>query len=202
MTTRTKRFQRKPAEKTEEPLKEEEEEEEVTRFSPKEEAIAANNLFAKASFQNAINIYDQALFTHPNYLDYEAVVLKNNITAGDTLNKGKREADIGRIRAKALTRRARAKDELGGWANLAGAEEDYKTLEKMQNLSIANRKIIQRQLILLPPRTKAAQEKEMGDMMGKLKEPFGLSTDNVLLQENPNTAGYSMNFNQGGPASK
>lgn len=35
---------------------------------------------------------------------------------------------------------------------------------------MADKKIIKRQLILLPPRTKAAQEKEMGDMMGKLKE--------------------------------
>jgi hypothetical protein len=39
----------------------------------------------------------------------------------------------------------------------------------MQNLSVADRKIVKGQLILLPPRTKAAQEKEMGDMMGKLK---------------------------------
>ncbi len=40
----------------------------------------------------------------------------------------------------------------------------------MQNLSVADRKLVKRQLVLLPPRTKAAQEKEMGDMMGKLKE--------------------------------
>jgi hypothetical protein len=40
----------------------------------------------------------------------------------------------------------------------------------MQNLSPADRKIVQRQLVALPPRTKAAQEKEMGEMMGKLKQ--------------------------------
>ncbi|KUJ16253.1 uncharacterized protein LY89DRAFT_697499 [Mollisia scopiformis] len=274
MTTRTERFQRKPAEKTEEPLKDEEEE--VIRFSPEEEAAlleksntqktAANDLFAKASFQDAIETYDKALSTCPNYLDYEIAVLKSNISAchlkledwkkamkaatasldgldklqskgkdlpkkvegkseeeeadeeivsegalkaEDTSDKGKREADIERIRAKALMRRARARSELGGWANLSGAEEDYKTLEKMQNLSMADRKIVQRQLVVLPPRTKAAQEKEMGDMMGKLKElgngilkPFGLSTDNFQMQKDPNTGGYSMNFNQGGPPSK
>jgi len=40
----------------------------------------------------------------------------------------------------------------------------------MQNLSAGDRKIVQQQLVKLPPRTKAAQEKEMGEMMGKLKQ--------------------------------
>ncbi len=39
MTTRTERFQRKSAEKTEDPTKDEEEE--VIRFSPDEEAVCA-----------------------------------------------------------------------------------------------------------------------------------------------------------------
>jgi hypothetical protein len=37
--------------------------------------------------------------------------------------KEKREADIERIRAKALMRRARARSEQGGWSSLQGAEE-------------------------------------------------------------------------------
>ena len=40
----------------------------------------------------------------------------------------------------------------------------------MPNLSAGDRKIVQRQLIEVPPRTKVAQEKEMADMMGKLKQ--------------------------------
>lgn len=91
----------------------------------------------------------------------------------------------------------------------------------MKILTAADRKIVQRQLMLLPPRTKAAQEKEMGEMMGKLKEvsdplslihskltnqqlgngilkPFGLSTDNFQMQKDEKTGGYSLNFNQGG----
>jgi len=40
----------------------------------------------------------------------------------------------------------------------------------MQNLSGADRKVVQQQLVSLPPRTKAAQEAEMGEMMGKLKQ--------------------------------
>lgn len=75
----------------------------------------------------------------------------------------------------------------------------------MSILSPADRKIVQRQLVLLPPRSKEAQEKEMGEMMGKLKQlgngilkPFGMSTDNFQMVKDENTGGYSMNFNQGG----
>ncbi|GJC94407.1 Tetratricopeptide repeat protein 1 [Colletotrichum higginsianum IMI 349063] len=115
-----------------------------------------------------------------------------------------RGEDVLRIRAKALMRRARARSEQGGWQNLAGAEEDYKTLSLMKNLAPADRRIVQAQLRALPPRTKAAQEAETAEMWGKLKDlgngilkPFGLSTDNFQMVKDEKTGGYSMNFNQG-----
>jgi hypothetical protein len=135
-------------------------------------------LFAKSSFKDAIDTYDKALSTCPNYLDYEIAVLQSNIAAchlrledwkeavktataaldgldklqgknadekkkdgeeqeeadeeiisqgaekaEDTSAQGKREADIERIRTKALLRRARARSEMGGWSTLQGAEE-------------------------------------------------------------------------------
>lgn len=82
----------------------------------------------------------------------------------------KRHEDVLRIKAKALMRRARARSELGGWSNLSGAEEDYKLLSTMTNLSPADRRIVQTQLRTLPPRVKAAQETEMAEMWGKLKD--------------------------------
>ncbi|KAK8119854.1 uncharacterized protein PG998_004480 [Apiospora kogelbergensis] len=116
----------------------------------------------------------------------------------------KRKDDVARIRAKALMRRARARSELGGWANLSGAEEDYKLLSAMENLSPADRRIVTTQLRVLPPRSKAAQEKEMAEMWGKLKDlgngilkPFGLSTENFKMDKDEKTGGYSMNFKQG-----
>ncbi|KAI3320151.1 hypothetical protein HD806DRAFT_507859 [Xylariaceae sp. AK1471] len=115
----------------------------------------------------------------------------------------KRRDDMLRIRAKALMRRARARSELGGWSNLSGAEEDYKTLSTMTNLTSADEKIVRSQLRALPPKVKVAQEKEMGEMWGKLKDlgngilrPFGLSTDNFQMVQDEKTGGYSMNFNQ------
>jgi tetratricopeptide (TPR) repeat protein len=121
----------------------------------------------------------------------------------------RRKADIVRIRMKALLRRARARAEAGGWQNLGGAEEDYKTLSTMPGLSPGDMRTVKSQLRALPPRTKAAQEKEMSEMWGKLKtlgdgilKPFGLSTNNFQMVKDENTGGYSMNFASGEDASK
>ena len=115
-----------------------------------------------------------------------------------------RRDDILRIRSKALMRRAKAKSEQGGWGNLQGAEDDYKVLAQLPTLPPQDMKIVQTALRSLPPRINAAKEKEMGDMMGKLKElgngilkPFGLSTDNFKMEKDPNSGGYNMSFNQG-----
>lgn len=82
----------------------------------------------------------------------------------------KRREDISRIRYKALMRRGRARSEAGGWSNLSGAEEDYKFLSTMTNLTAADKKLVQSQLRVLPPKAKAAQEKETAEMWGKLKD--------------------------------
>ena len=44
-------------------------------------------------------------------------------------------AKVGRLRIKVLMRRAKAKSQIGGWANLQGAAEDYQLLDKMKDLS-------------------------------------------------------------------
>ena len=82
----------------------------------------------------------------------------------------KRKEDIGRIRAKALRRRARARVELAGWANLQGAEDDYKELAAMDNLSPQDKEVVQKALEELPRKIQDARENEMGEMMGKLKD--------------------------------
>ncbi|KAF5025940.1 hypothetical protein F66182_1975 [Fusarium sp. NRRL 66182] len=127
----------------------------------------------------------------PDAQDQELTTLKTNIQ---------------RIRCKALMRRARGRTEAGGWQNLAGAEEDCKALAaKPESLTPADLRVVHKQLRDLPPRVKAAQEKEMGEMWGKLKDlgngilkPFGLSTDNFQMVKDENSGGYSMNFQPGG----
>ena len=116
---------------------------------------------------------------------------------------GRSRADVQRIRIKALLRRAKARMETGGWAALQGAEEDYKQVLGMPELQETDKKAVQRALRELPPRLEEAKSKEMGDMMGKLKDlgngilkPFGLSTDNFQFVKDENSGGYSVNFNQ------
>ncbi|KAJ5756742.1 hypothetical protein N7533_006285 [Penicillium manginii] len=109
--------------------------------------------------------------------------------------------NVSRIRAKALMRRAKAKSQLGGWANLQGAMEDYQVLAGMDTLPQDEKRIVQRALRELPERLNQAKDKEMGEMMSKMKDlgngllkPFGLSTDNFNFVQDPKTGGYSMNF--------
>lgn len=127
-----------------------------------------------------------------------------------------------RIRAKSLMRRAKAKSQMGGWASLQGAAEDYQVLDGMEDLPSNEKRIVQRALVELPDRIKEAREKEMGEMISKMKDvsavfssatlheiantclvsqlgngilkPFGLSTDNFKFVQDPKTGGYSMNF--------
>ena len=58
----------------------------------------------------------------------EEIVSEGATKAEDVSSKGQREADVERIRAKALLRRARARSEQGGWAMLQGAEEGIQVL--------------------------------------------------------------------------
>ncbi|KAI9667798.1 MAG: hypothetical protein M1821_000617 [Bathelium mastoideum] len=116
---------------------------------------------------------------------------------------GRTRADVQRIRIKALLRRARAQTEIGSWATLQSAEEDYKQLAGMAELQATDRKSVERALRELAPRLEEAKGREMGEMMGKLKElgngilkPFGLSTDNFQFTKDEKSGGYSMNFNQ------
>lgn len=116
--------------------------------------------------------------------------------------------EVRTLQTKLLLRRARARTALTGWADLQAADEDYRTLvTPVMQASLTNtdrRTVVEAQRALVP-RLKEAQEKEVGEMMGKLKglgdsilKPFGLSTNNFQFVKDENTGGYSMNFNQAG----
>ena len=111
-----------------------------------------------------------------------------------------------KLQIKLLLRRAKGRTEQGGWATLAGADEDYKTLllPAMQpSLSPTDRRQVFESAQKLTPRLEEAKQNEMAEMMDKLKglgnsilKPFGLSTNNFQFVKDEKTGGYSMNFDQ------
>jgi tetratricopeptide (TPR) repeat protein len=114
--------------------------------------------------------------------------------------------DIHKLRTKALLRRAKARHELGGWASLQGALEDYQALAKPPHqLSSLDMQAVIGAMRKLPNELEEAKNKEMADMMGKLKnlgngllKPFGLSTDMFQFNKDEGSGGYSVNFDKKG----
>jgi len=103
---------------------------------------------------------------------------------------------------KALQRRAASNEIIASWSALTSAREDYRTLLSLLPESSTQRSEINRTLRSLEPRIEDQQKKEMGEMMGKLKElgntflgNFGLSTDNFKFDPN-GQGGYSVNFSR------
>jgi len=103
---------------------------------------------------------------------------------------------------KALQRRAASNEIIASWSALTSAQEDYRTLLALLPESSPQRSGINRTLRNLDPRIENQREKEMGEMMGKLKNlgntflgNFGLSTDNFKFEPN-GQGGYSMNFSR------
>ncbi|KAL1303515.1 hypothetical protein AAFC00_006890 [Neodothiora populina] len=116
---------------------------------------------------------------------------------------GKSREDVQKIRVKAFLRRARARSETGGWASLQGAYEDYSYLQTVPNLSPLDRKTVRTSIQEISPKLDDAKQKEMAEMMSKLKglgnsllKPFGLNTDNFQFVKDERTGGYNMNFDQ------
>nr|POF03143.1 tetratricopeptide repeat protein 1 [Quercus suber] len=115
-------------------------------------------------------------------------------------------AEVRKLQTKLLTRRAQAREQLGGWTELQGAEEDYGRLRApalQATLSAGERRQVEEGARRLGPKLAAAREREMAEMMGKLKGlgnsllgNFGLSTDNFKFVKDEKTGGYSMNFEQ------
>jgi hypothetical protein len=94
-----------------------------------------------------------------------------------------------------------------GWLIIIGTKQlmipDYTKLATFPNLTSLDRKAVQNALRIIPSRLEEAKQKEMGDMMGKLKQlgngilkPFGLSTDNFNMIKDDKSGGYNLSFQQ------
>ncbi|XP_022908822.1 tetratricopeptide repeat protein 1-like [Onthophagus taurus] len=101
---------------------------------------------------------------------------------------------------KAYVRRAKLYE---GKDKLDESLEDYK---KILELDPGNGEA-RAACVRLPPMIHERNEKLKTEMLGKLKDfgnlllkPFGLSTANFQLQQDPNSGGYSVNFQQNKPS--
>lgn len=93
-------------------------------------------------------------------------------------------------------RRAKLYEELD---KLDECLDDYKQILEIDS----NNKDARQAIVRLPPLIAERNEKLKTEMLGKLKDlgnmilkPFGLSTNNFQMQQDPNSGSYSINFNQ------
>lgn len=165
-----------------------------------------NTLFKASEFTCAIKTYSEALDTCPRCFHKERSIMFSNRAAAH-LRLEKHESAIADCSEaiklnptylKAIMRRAELYEKTD---KLDEALEDYKkTLELDPSQHVARFACMR-----LPDQIKERNEKLKDEMLGKLKElgnmvlkPFGLSTNNFQLQQDPNTGSYSVNFSQGG----
>ncbi|XP_041477099.1 tetratricopeptide repeat protein 1-like [Lytechinus variegatus] len=178
------------------------------RENLKEEAQShkakGNNLFKQDEFLDAISSYSQALEVCPLCFKKERSIMyanraacrvrrEQNEMAIEDCNKA---LELHPHYLKVWLRRANTYELM---EKLDEALADFKQVLELDPSSYEARAACMR----LPEQIKVRNEKLKEEMFGKLKDlgnlvlrPFGLSTDNFQMQQDPNTGSYSVNFRQ------
>ncbi|XP_043466237.1 tetratricopeptide repeat protein 1 [Leptopilina heterotoma] len=165
----------------------------------------ANDRFRMGEFETALSMYSQALKICPLCCTQERTFLfANRAAAKSKLPNEKQSAIRDCTKAiqldpnyvKAYLRRANLYEETEKFDE---ALEDFKKVLTFDPSHTESNCAIRR----LPSLIEQRNEKLKTEMLGKLKDlgnlvlkPFGLSTDNFQLQQDPNSGGYSVKFNQ------
>ncbi|XP_051176539.1 tetratricopeptide repeat protein 1 [Leptopilina boulardi] len=165
----------------------------------------ANSQFNSGEFETALSMYSQALKICPLcFTEERAFLFANRAAAKCKLPNEKQSAIRDCTKAiqlkpnhvKAYLRRANLYEETEKFDE---ALEDFKKVLTFDPSHSESSYAIQR----LPGLIAERNEKLKTEMLGKLKDlgnlvlkPFGLSTANFQLQQDPNSGGYSVKFNQ------
>jgi len=172
----------------------------------KEEACVlkseGNNFFKESEYSDAVKAYTNALNTCPlKFPQDRAILFANRAAAKINLDKNE-EAVLDCNKAieldpkylKAILRRAQLHKKLD---NLERSLEDYKTVMELDKNNTEARQAC----ATMPAEIAEKNEKLKEEMFGKLKElgnlclrPFGLSTENFKVVQDPQSGGYSINF--------
>ncbi|XP_078406735.1 tetratricopeptide repeat protein 1 isoform X1 [Cetorhinus maximus] len=163
-----------------------------------------NGQFKKGEYTEAENTYTEALGVCPAYYQKDRSILYSNRAAARMKLDNKEEAISDCTKAielnpnyiRAILRRAELYEKT---EKLEEALQDYKTIiEKDPSVGQAREACMR-----LPNQIEERNEKMKEEMLGKLKDlgnmvlrPFGLSTENFLLNKDPNSGSYSINFVQ------
>ncbi|XP_072119785.1 tetratricopeptide repeat protein 1 isoform X2 [Mobula birostris] len=163
-----------------------------------------NEQFKKGEYPEAENSYTEALGICPACHQKDRSILYSNRAAArmklgnkeDAISDCTKAIELNPNYIRAFLRRAELYEKT---EKLDEALQDYKTIVEKDPSVVQAREACMR----LPQQIEERNEKMKEEMLGKLKDlgnmvlrPFGLSTDNFLLQKDPNSGSYSINFVQ------
>ncbi|XP_051869684.1 tetratricopeptide repeat protein 1 [Pristis pectinata] len=163
-----------------------------------------NGQFKKGEYPEAENSYTEALGICPACNQKDRSILYSNRAAArmklgnkeDAISDCTKAIELNPNYIRAILRRAELYEKT---EKLDEALQDYKTIVEKDPSIVQAREACMR----LPQQIEERNEKMKEEMLGKLKDlgnmvlrPFGLSTDNFLLNKDPNSGSYSINFVQ------
>lgn len=181
-----------------------EEQKEERRNDAQQLKEEGNELFRDGSYKMAIRTYSRALRTCPLKYPKDRAIMYSNRAAckmrleefEDSVKDCTKALELHPHYMKALMRRAELYEKT---EKLDEALADYQKILELDPSQHTARAAC----LKLPEQIKERNEKLKEEMMGKLKElgnmvlrPFGLSTNNFQMNQDPNTGGYSINFVQ------
>lgn len=181
-------------------------EEEKLERKTKSDALKSegNDAYKAADYDKSIELYTEALNLCPKSLAAERSVLYGNRGAAYIYQDLKdlaiadctKSLELNDTYLKALVRRAKLYEDTD---KLDESLADYKRILELEPSHAEARAVIPR----LNQKVELRNEKLKEEMMGKLKDlgnmilrPFGLSTNNFQMQQDPSTGSYSVNFQQ------
>jgi len=163
-----------------------------------------NELYLSGDNLEAVKTYDQALDMCPLCFKEDRAILLSNKAAA-SLKMGQKEKaiedctealELNQKYVKALLRRAQT------YEDVDKPHEAMKDFEKILELDPGNKDAIMA-AVRLPDKIREKDEKLKAEMMDGLKKlgnmclkPFGLSTNNFNMVQDPNTGGYNIQFNK------
>ncbi|XP_018799013.1 PREDICTED: tetratricopeptide repeat protein 1 [Bactrocera latifrons] len=166
--------------------------------------LEANELFKTGEALKAVEIYTNALQICPTTYTKERAILYGNRAAAKINLDSKKSAlddctkaiELWPDYVRALMRRAKLCENED---RLEDALADYKRVCELEPSQREAREAVSR----LPEQINERNERLKTEMLSKLKDlgnmflkPFGLSTENFQMQQDPNTGSYSVNFQQ------